>query len=205
MARLKGSRTGRCHGCNHVERVRMVRWTRRTSYSGRPVREPPAYFLYLNLAGALGLRVDDRQRPAHRQSFPHRWCAASCRRKWGDCRGRGFPVCLFCLYSLSLSCGRPRSWCVALLGVRRQAVLDLGHESSYLRSKVRRWRPPGEAGNIHSSGRSFVSRWEKSRCQTKVGTGEGCGWQARDRETLPSRTLKWQREHPARTRLRRTE
>src|SRR5262249_8646262 len=38
---------------------------------------------------------------------------------------------------------------------------------------------------------------EQSQCQTKVRNGERCGWEARDRETLPSRTLKWQRERPA--------
>jgi len=51
----------------------------------------------------------------------------------------------------------------------------------------------------------FAMEKAGAKPRSKVGTGEGCGWQARDRETLPSRTLKWQRERPARTRLRPTE
>jgi hypothetical protein len=44
---------------------------------------------------------------------------------------------------------------------------------------------------------SLRSSQKKAGAELRGGTGEVCGWQTRDRETLPSRTENKQSERPA--------
>jgi hypothetical protein len=73
--------------------------------------------------------------------------------------------------------------------LRADLMLEPLCQENRIRRAAGRPQNAGRGGNVSLVRAVVRSRWKKSRCQTKGGTGKGCGWQARDRETLPSRTL----------------